>query len=190
MAKSREQICSDIFLAIAVKGEGPFYFGDITYDDLLRLVAPDIMTCPLCGAEMGTDIDCKACSAWSDIIKRIECQASPNPSLDNVIDAFDNSSISSLLYTTMHALGREHQLRKFQEECCEASAAVNRFLMGRDEDAEQMSTELADVLLTSASVRMILAEMFPGLVDKKLGEQLARLRKRVDEFLVGKGPKP
>lgn len=188
--RTREQICSDIFTAIVVKGEGPFYFGDITYDELLRLVAPDIGSCPMCGAEMGVNIDCKACEAWTEIMARIECEEGPNPALANTIEAFDNGDVSSLLHTTIQALGDKHQLRKFQEECSEASAAVNRFVMGRDNEAEQMASELADVLITSASVRLILAKVFPGLVEKKLSERLKRLRERVDAFLAGTGPKP
>jgi post-segregation antitoxin (ccd killing protein) len=188
--RTREQICSDIFTAIVVKGEGPFYFGDITYDELLRLVAPDIGTCPMCGSEMGTNIDCKACEAWTEIMARMECEEGPNPALANVIQAFDSGDVSSLLHTTLQALSEEHQIRKFQEECSEASAAVNRFLMGRDVNADQLASELADVLITSASMRLILTRLFPGLVEKKLSERLQRLRERVDAYLAGKGPKP
>jgi post-segregation antitoxin (ccd killing protein) len=188
--RTREQICSDIFTAIVVKGEGPFYFGDITYDELLRLVAPDIGCCPMCGAEMGVNIDCKACEAWTEIMARIECEEGPNPALANAIQAFDNGDVSSLLHTTLQALGEEHQMRKFQEECSEASAAVNRFIMGRDDGADALASELADVLLTSASMRLIFNQLKPGLVEKKLGERLQRLRERVDAYLAGKGPKP
>jgi len=144
----------------------------------------------LCGSEMGVNIDCKACEAWTEIMARMECEAEPNPALANVIQAFDNGDISSLLHTTLQALSEEHQMRKFQEECSEASAAVNRFLMGRDVDADQLASELADVLITSASMRLILTRLFPGLVEKKLSERLQRLRERVDAYLAGKGPKP
>jgi len=189
-SRTREQICSDIFTAIVVKGEGPFYFGDITYDELLRLVAPDISICPMCGAEMGVNIDCKACEAWTEIVARIECEEGPNPALDSVIQAFDNGDVSSLLHTTLQALGEDHQMRKFQEECSEASAAVNRFLMGRDVDADALASELADVLITSASMRLIFNQLMPGLVEKKISERIKRLRDRVDAYIAGKGPKP
>jgi len=190
MTRSREQTCADIFTAIVVKGEGPFYFGDITFDELLRLVAPDILTCPLCGSDMGVNIDCKACDAWTEIIRRIECEEGPNPALDQAIESFDDGDIKSLLHTTFEAVGEVHQIRKFQEECSEASAAVNRYLCGRDLTGDALASEVADVLITTASMRLILTRLFPGLVEKKVGERLKRLRDRVDAFLAGKGPKP
>jgi NTP pyrophosphatase (non-canonical NTP hydrolase) len=88
------------------------------------------------------------------------------------------------------ALGNEHQMRKFQEECCEASAAVNSFLNGRDDSYDALASEFADVLISSASMRFMLMRAKPGLVEKKLSEKFQRLRERINRYLMHGGLKP
>lgn len=188
--RTRADICAIIFVAIALKDKGPSYFGDVTYDELLRVIAPEIKSCPVCGHEIGTNFECCTCGNWLEIMVRLECQEGPNPTLEDKADIESTVDAAELIAVVNQAVGNEHQMRKFQEECCEASAAVNRFLNGRDDSYDALASEFADVLIVSAAMRLMLMRAKPGLVEKKLSEKFRRLRDRINHYLMHGGLKP
>ena len=72
--------------------------------------------------------------------------------------------------------GVEPQFRCCQEECGELISAINQFDRGRG-TVEDLSSEVADVLITTMQLR----KMIGPLVDKVINEKLERLDKRVKE---------
>ena len=87
-----------------------------------------------------------------------------------------------LLLRAIGAYGVESQMRMLQEECCELAHAVSKFLRRRDDD-HQLESEIADVLIMIAQVRLILALRNENHDD---GIQLAidRKMKRLSESLA------
>jgi len=59
-----------------------------------------------------------------------------------------------ILLQTIRFFGEENQYRKFQEEACEASASVNRFLCGYGSE-EDMLSELADIEIMIEQMRIM-----------------------------------
>jgi len=70
----------------------------------------------------------------------------------------------------------EGQMRMAQEECGELVAAINRYRRGRC-TVEDLSSEVADVLITVTQMRLLLGPV----VDAQIAAKVKRLRDRIEE---------
>lgn len=64
---------------------------------------------------------------------------------------------NQLIHTCQRALkkyGIENQLRQLQEECAELITAVNHYLRGRDSNCDELSEEIADVIIMVTQIQL------------------------------------
>lgn len=64
---------------------------------------------------------------------------------------------NQLIHTYQQAIkkfGIENQLRQLQEECAELITAVNHYMRGRDPEYEELSKEIADVIIMLTQIQL------------------------------------
>lgn len=93
-----------------------------------------------------------------------------------------NALSERILLQAITTYGVESQFRMLQEECCELAHAVSKSLRTSAEDGH-LESEIADVLIMIAQVRMILAARSPTHddgVQAHIDRKMARLHARLE----------
>lgn len=70
--RSREAVAADVMLCGCSHEATSRLIGNVTALELVRLAAPLITSCPKCGAEPWTNIDCELCAVGHALRKDIE----------------------------------------------------------------------------------------------------------------------
>lgn len=148
-------------------------------------------SCPVCKDDnlvVGHSVTCSSCGYKVNYYNQKHSEAI----WDAWHEAVDKTEFSQdrilvdriILSMALKTYGREHQLRMCQEECMELALAIQK--MYRDETPEEESTEnlyneLADVLITTRQVTMMLdKERLQKAVDAKM----SRLKERINAKII------